>query len=172
LWYAWGNGYWAFNVTIVYRLILCAILNFKCCMPLLNEKHRVSETGTLGPVIGLTLSYGPNGLGSSLPSSENGNRSSSRNAVFLDLEFWTIDEVQKPGNFESYTPSSESSTFYRGSQFIPWTWSGLWHAFLKPDKGTDMRSPWFVVPNFKVWTCWLILTKGCATGGHSQSYIS
>jgi hypothetical protein len=49
----------------------------------------------------LTLSKGPNSVGVSLPSPEDGNRSSVRNFIFLVyLEFWTMDEVQKPSNSE------------------------------------------------------------------------
>jgi hypothetical protein len=53
--------------------------------------------------LGLALSKRPNRVGVSLPSPEDGNRSSFRN-IFLYLEFWTMDKVQKP--------SSEPFRFY------------------------------------------------------------
>jgi hypothetical protein len=46
----------------------------------------------------LALSKEPNRVAVSLPSPEEGNRSSFRNAVFQYLEFRTMDKVQKPSN--------------------------------------------------------------------------
>jgi hypothetical protein len=51
------------------------------------------------PVIEVALSEGPNRV-AVLPSREDGNRSSFQNVVFLYLEFWTIDKIQKPCNSE------------------------------------------------------------------------
>jgi hypothetical protein len=51
---------------------------------------------------------GPNRVGVSLPSPEDGNRSSFLNVMFSGyLEFRTMHKVQKPGNSECYTASSE-----------------------------------------------------------------
>jgi hypothetical protein len=41
-----------------------------------------------------------NTVGVSLPSPEDGNRSSFRNVVFLYLEFWTMEKVQIPSDPE------------------------------------------------------------------------
>jgi hypothetical protein len=60
----------------------------------------------------LDLSEGLNRVGASLSSPEDGNGYSSRNAVFFRyLEFWTMDKVEKPSNFECFTPSSEFFRF-------------------------------------------------------------
>jgi hypothetical protein len=49
----------------------------------------------------LALSKGPNKVGVSLTSPEDGNRSSFRNVVFSsDLGFRTMDKVQKPSDSE------------------------------------------------------------------------
>jgi hypothetical protein len=49
----------------------------------------------------------------SLPSPEDGNRSSFRNVVLFSLlEFQTMDKVQKTSNPECHTPSSEPFRIY------------------------------------------------------------
>jgi hypothetical protein len=49
----------------------------------------------------LALSKGHNRVGVSLPSPEDGNRSSFRNVVFSSyLEFWTMHKAQKPSDSE------------------------------------------------------------------------
>jgi hypothetical protein len=52
----------------------------------------------------LAFSKGPNRVGVSFPSPENGNRSSIRNVVFSStyLQFRTMDKVQKPRNSVYY----------------------------------------------------------------------
>jgi hypothetical protein len=57
-----------------------------------------------------SLSKGPNRVGVSLPSPEDGNRSSFLNVVFLlsYLEVRAMNKVHKPSDSECYTPSSES----------------------------------------------------------------
>jgi hypothetical protein len=55
---------------------------------------------------------GHNRIGVSLPSPEEGNRSSFRNVVFYSyLEFRTMNKVQKPSDSDCYTPSSEPFRF-------------------------------------------------------------
>jgi hypothetical protein len=50
------------------------------------------------------LSKGPNRVGVSLPSPEDGDRSSFRNVVFSRyLEFRTMDEAHKPSDSECST---------------------------------------------------------------------
>jgi hypothetical protein len=59
-----------------------------------------------------SLSKGPSRIGVS-PSPEDENRSSFRNVVFSAfLEYWNMDQVQKPINSECYTPSSEYFRIY------------------------------------------------------------
>jgi hypothetical protein len=63
-----------------------------------TRKHKVLETGS-GSVLSpcLALSKGPNRVGVSLPSPEDGNRSSFRNVVFSSyLEFGTMDKPTNP----------------------------------------------------------------------------
>jgi hypothetical protein len=61
----------------------------------------------------LAFSKERNRVGVSLPSSEDGNSSSFRKAVFSNyLEFDTMDRTQKTTDFESYTPPSELFRFY------------------------------------------------------------
>jgi hypothetical protein len=63
----------------------------------------------------LALSKGPNRVGVSLPSPEDGDRSSFRNVVFpIYLELWTMGKVHKSSDSECYTQSSEpfNSTTY------------------------------------------------------------
>jgi hypothetical protein len=56
----------------------------------------------------------PNGVGISLPSPEDGNRSSFRNVVFSRyLEFRTMDKVHKPSDLECCTPLSEPFRLYK-----------------------------------------------------------
>jgi hypothetical protein len=52
----------------------------------------------------LALSKGPNTVGVSLTSLEDGNESSFRNVVFFSsyLEFEAMDILQKPSDFELY----------------------------------------------------------------------
>jgi hypothetical protein len=58
----------------------------------------------------IALSQGPNRVGVSLPSLEDGNRSNFRNFVF---EFRKTDKVHKPSDPECYAPSSELFGFYK-----------------------------------------------------------
>jgi hypothetical protein len=50
----------------------------------------------------LALSKGPNRVGVSLPSFEDGNIQFPKHCVFQYLEFWTMDRVQKPSNSSDY----------------------------------------------------------------------
>jgi hypothetical protein len=55
----------------------------------------------------LALFEGPDRAGVSLPSPEDGHRSSFWNIVFLSyLEIWTLHEVHKPSDSEWYSSSS------------------------------------------------------------------
>jgi hypothetical protein len=61
----------------------------------------------------LALSKGPNRVGVSLPSLEDGNRYSLGHNVFYSyVDSQTLDKVQKPSDSECYTSSSEAFIFY------------------------------------------------------------
>jgi hypothetical protein len=83
------------------------------------EEHNVSETGSVSVLRwgGRIHSTGPNRVGVSCPSPEDGNRSSFRNVVFFCffLEYRTMNKVQKPSSPECYIPSSEPFKVYFGS---------------------------------------------------------
>jgi hypothetical protein len=77
--------------------------------PLLDPLERADQVQRLR----LALARGPNRVGVSLPSPEDGNRCIFRNVVVRSyLEFRTIDNVQKPSNSECCTPSSGPCGFY------------------------------------------------------------
>jgi hypothetical protein len=74
----------------------------------------------------LALSKEPNRVGVSLPSPEDGNRSSFRNFVFCYyLEFRTMNKVQKPSHSECYTPLSEPFRRYNCPELQGGRWSFL-----------------------------------------------
>jgi hypothetical protein len=60
----------------------------------------------------LALLKGPKGIGVSLPSHEELNRSNFRNVVFpSDLEYRTMDKVHKTSDFVCYTQPSKPFRF-------------------------------------------------------------
>jgi hypothetical protein len=64
----------------------------------------------------LAPSKGPSRVGVSVPSLVDGKRSSFRRVVFSsNLEFRTMDIVQKPSDSEWYTPPPEPFRFYHRS---------------------------------------------------------
>jgi hypothetical protein len=83
--------------------------------PSLGEGRETSSL--LGPLERANLNcslvrwlQGPNKAVVSLPSPEEGSRSSSRNVFSKYLEFRTMDEIPEPSGTEGYTPSSEPFT--------------------------------------------------------------
>jgi hypothetical protein len=67
----------------------------------------------------LACSQGTNRVGVSLPSPEDGSRSSFRKVVLPSyIEFWTMDKVQKPSDPECYVPLSQTFRFYKVFQGV------------------------------------------------------
>jgi hypothetical protein len=100
LWYEY------FAVFIFVQIQVCGSVSFSCCA---HFKVALVTRVTTLTCQGLSLSKGPNRVGVSFPSPEDGNRSSFRNALLSSyLEFQTLDKAHIPSDSAGWFLSRSS----------------------------------------------------------------